>query len=204
MMQTTAPVKVVCPFDPALEMNLDQAAEYAEKRDPALLKCKPGEAPTEFYIQRIHNSVVLNFMQTTTAIERRHVLAFMVGVVEVRNLRAEGGIIPLWRPSWCSAQKQGEHMKDDELDLFALDEILDIGSVAYQRSFLRPGRTPCYVPPDSSAYALAMLVRSSRPAVTQDPPSTKSTELKELPRSTNESDGATPGAATAADPSSQA
>lgn len=154
--------RVVCPFDPAIDAESD-VIKYAELRDMDLLKVRGGETMTIFHIRRLTQSRVLTLMSQSDVEETRHAIAFMSSVVKVQNLRMpDGSTNHAWVPSWLSAsgETKSEIMKDHEMELFAIDEILDIGSVAYQRAFLRHGRPVCFLPPQSSAIALGKKMRS--------------------------------------------
>lgn len=181
---SVAPFAVVTPFDPAIDDGACKVAEYFETRDMALLKFHPAQSPTVFHVKRLPVSRVLSIMQHGTSEENRAALAFMSGVVRVDNLRMpDGSLHHQWTPEWCrpASQATAQAMTDDELNQFALDEIIDIGSVVIARANLRHGRSPCFVPPQSSALALALKIRSCHRAAEIDLPTEPRSEPSTQP-----------------------
>lgn len=194
-----APFRVVCPFDPAIDKDSD-VIKYAETRDMALLASRAGETMTVFHIRRLSQSRMLTLMAQSDVEDTRHAIAFMSSVIKVENLRMpDGSVSPAWVPSWFGNEQpnKSEMMKEHELELFALDEIIDIGSVAYQRAFLRNGRPVCFLPPQSSAIALGKKTRFFHLAEQAALPSKKQEEHNPTPTKLSEPVGELGGDATA-------
>jgi len=197
---SNAPFDVVCAFDPAIDRECD-AKQYVELRDLSLLKFAAGQVPTVYTIRRLPNSIVIAILARSDSEETRNALAFRAGVVAVRNLNAiSGSYYEMWKPRWCASVDQGtgESMSDEELDMFPIDEMQDIGSVALARANLRKGRPVCFVPPQSSADAWGRMVRSYHRAEQSDLPSKKLDAPKEPAVRPSSSPGEQDGAVTAA------
>jgi hypothetical protein len=195
MLASVAPFAVVTPFDPAIDDDASNVSLYMETRDMSLLKWHVDSPPTVFHVQRLAVSRALMIAQHGTTPEQKHALAFMSGVVRVDNVRTESGIIPQWFPEWCKpgSDAKSQVMTDAELQHFAVDEVLDIGSVVLARANLRPGRPVCFVPQESSALALALKIRSCHRAAEAVLPTNPRSEHSTQQTQTCASDGEKPG-----------
>lgn len=175
------PVDIVCPFDPALDMTIEQAGLYAETRDFSLIRLKPNTHPTVFTIKRISQSIATLIHSTSRCDEQANDFAFMAGVARVSNLYGlDGKHYPSWVPEWIMKMDSSAHsMSKEERELFPFDEAQDIGSVILARADLRLGRPVCFVPPHSSGEGWGKNARASLRAAESDLPSKKQSEPTE-------------------------
>lgn len=201
MLYSVAPFKVVTPFDPAIDDEKSNVAMYAQTRDLKYLTFLPGQQPTYFYVRRLPNSKALAIRQHATSEDFAAGMAFAAGVVQVDNLRTEGGTIPTWKPSFLASDGKIDQMTQEEIDSvnFALDEIIDIGSVVYQRANLRVGRPVYYALPQLSVEGLAKKTLSSRPAEPPSLPREAPSEPSKPQAQQSNCDGDKPTAATVTD-----
>ena len=129
------PLKVVRIFDPAFVEGTDRAAadiaDYGRTRDfskvAALLK--PGAVPVVFHVQGAKRSA-WTLIRDTPGEGAQVQAAFKHCVKRVEN---HPNLSPVWTPS-------GDVMTEDELDLFDIADLEEIGSVAYQETHIPKAR----------------------------------------------------------------
>ena len=151
------PFKVVCPFDPAIDVDrvsLDDAVQYGHTRDFEAISrfFKPGVEPMVFHLRPIAASLV-PWVRAGTNDTDRNERAFAACCFHIDGL---------WNPdrtriAWTA---QGADMPDTHLTQAEMERIppvcrQDIGQVALTRClFLVPWSAPKYVLPDGSALLL--------------------------------------------------
>ncbi len=175
---------VVCPFDEAIDPRESNLNLYVRTRDMKHLKFLPGELPVIFHTIRLPTSVVMRAIERAGTEAEKHTLAFCYGVVKVENFRTEDRPDPhTWSPGRTIDTSFGKltAIDDEELELFAPSEVADIGSVCHQRAFLARRRQPTFVPPDSSAQALALTTASRRLVAASETLPQNSDEAPEQP-----------------------
>ena len=130
------PLKVVRIFDPAFLDGEAVAAgigEYGKTRDFTKLATllKPGALPVVFHVQGAKRSTWTQIRDTPGEGAQMQA-AFRHCVKRVENHPDLGAV---WTPA-------GASMTEDELDLFEIADLEEIGSVAYQETHLpkAPGR----------------------------------------------------------------
>lgn len=177
------PFDLVCPFDPATDMTLDEANVYAELREWSLLKFHPNQQPTVYTIKRISQSIATLIRSTSRDEVQENNFAFMAGVVRVTNLNGlDGNHYPAWVPEWIMKMDSStQSMTVAERELFPMDEAQDIGSVVLGRADLRLGRPVCFVPPHSSGQGWGKKNRAYLRAAESVLPSKKHSEPEEQP-----------------------
>jgi len=151
------PLKVVRIFDPAFSNDdgaASSVAEYAQTRDfdkvaPLL---RPGAVPVIFHVQGAKRSA-WTLIRDTPGEGAQVQAAFRHCVKRVENYP---GLGPVWTPS-------GASMTEDELDLFAIADLEEIGAVAFQETHLPkvPGRRFRPSPLSLSAWVATASARQS-------------------------------------------
>lgn len=166
-------------------------AEYATKRDVSVLAFREGMRPAVFHVRRLRDEIAVRLADIPGDNERWR-QAFIFALVKV-----EGGEDRDGRPIGESGVWAPRHIKEagrsrkpvsafldeEERALFSLDTQIEIGAVAYQRSFFEPRSAHSYELPPTSVRAWGGL--SSRRAEldksaggetgTEPPPPPKST-----------------------------
>lgn len=146
-MLTAKEFVVVCATDDAIDLEQSNLDRYVITRDITHLKFKPGQEPMRYTLRRVPNSLVATWIDVAADDNLKRVRAFMASVVgwcgrKDENGRARGEE----KPDWCTKPNAppSSTMTLEELDMFHPEDIADIGAVAYERCFLRPGREPLY------------------------------------------------------------
>jgi len=147
---------VVLTVDPAIDTkrmdSIDPLIEYARTRDfnKIVPYLDPSKAAMVFHLKPITRSQMARVMAAASAYDRQ-VLAFRFSVARVDNLvTSDGAVIDPWRPASVNIAKPEEPtaLTDAELDMFAHNEIAEIGAVAETLSFLGPRYERAYELPD--------------------------------------------------------
>lgn len=144
--------RVVSVLDEALDVPGKELEQYASTRDFALIENKyvPGHKPVIFHVREVPNELWETFVEGGTSEAERFKRAFMAGLEKVENLPdAVTGQPKTWAPSNKVKSLNVTLLHDDDLQLFAPSERLEIGSVIYRHSFL-PRRTAVEYPLPSS------------------------------------------------------
>lgn len=160
-LMSVGPVRVCCPFDPAIDRDRTPIAKYTYERDPAMIVERDGAQVTWFHLRRLTRKRILEIDQIATSEKVALITAFRDAVVRVDHLPMPGGDVnPCWQPAYMlrdPAEVTRRQVSDDELELFTREEVYDIGHTAWVLSNLRQGR-PVYCPPlDTSVHAMAAL-----------------------------------------------
>ena len=144
--------RVVSVLDEALDVPGKELEQYASKRDFALVENKyvPGQKPVIFHVREVPNELWEAFVEGGTNEADRYKRAFMAGLEKVENLPdLATGESKTWAPSNKVKSLSVTLLHDDDLQLFAPSERIEIGSVIYRHSFL-PRRTEAEYPLPSS------------------------------------------------------
>ena len=176
MLRSAAPKKVCCVFDEAIDATQSDLSKYAQTRDLAHLKFLPGTRPTMYWIDRIPRSIMLKVVGSAKDDGERNMRAFQAGVMAVDDYIAEDGTTRARYEAPNATVMHGRQVRcvtDEDLELFPVADINEIGEVAYWHSFLRPGKDPYYPLPLSSQSALATLFARRVGTLNQSPPSSE-------------------------------
>ncbi len=196
---------VICIADEAIDPDNSDVDKYSRERDPSLLKFLPGERPAIFHTIRLPTSVVLRSVERMNTEAEKFTMAFMFGVVKVENFVEEGRREPYtWAPEETIATPSAGKLSaitEEEMNLFTPAEILDVGSVIYQRAFLKKARKPLFVPQPTSVAACAARIAGYRLVAEQEALQQSNTEQAEQQAKTQDESGAEPTAASAAEAS---
>ena len=142
---TARPIEAICVLDPAIDtasMTAPELRAYERERDTATLKFTPGKQPTRFMLRPLTKSQQIEIVNLSASDAVTYIRAFRYAVVSVSGVPGEGGRHDTFTPS---DTKNG--ISPDELDVgpFTVPQMIDIGSVAWARSFLVPGNAPRFV-----------------------------------------------------------
>ena len=123
----------------ALDPNTKKVplAEYIANRDYSIIEpyLLPAELPTVFYIKTLSRELVRRIARLSVNEYTNNEIAFQYGVASVENHVDDGGrTIPNWKPS--AVVNNAPFVGDDELNLFSVAQVNEIGAVIYQLSFL--------------------------------------------------------------------
>lgn len=202
-MNSTKPLKVASILDSALDTQGmgENLVKYAQTRDPSLVKEKPGERVTWFYVRRIPTSLYQRYvMEATSEVDRRK-RAFQVGVAKIENIVTNSGTtLQQLMPTATAQTVSGEleHFSERELEEIAPAFIEEIGEVANVRAFL-PGKSALSFPLQGS-FLRALELRLSLDAAEIRMSAQRSSEKPKAPSATStEQAGAEPTAAIATD-----
>jgi len=140
--------KTISLMDPAVDrarMPVEEQLAYVRTRDLALLNpyLIPGLLPVVFHFREIRHQIWRSFIVGDDAIEAKHARAFQAGLVRVENFTDEHGSI---MRSWTPPTHANGVMTEDAVGKFAWVDIIEIGSVVYQKSPLRPGTEQIFHP----------------------------------------------------------
>lgn len=141
------PRKIITAYDTAIDFAratvLDSKsgkvplAEYISAREYSVIEpfLLPAEMPTIFNIQILSRELVRRIARFSTNEYSNHEVAFQYGVVSVENhVDDEGRLIQNWKPGGVA--NGAPYITDDELNLFSVAQVNEIGAVIYQLSFL--------------------------------------------------------------------
>ena len=123
-------------------MTIEEVLKYVESRDYDLVKgrVKAGRKLQEYHTREIPRRLLTRFVLAVPDESERFERAFMCGVVEVKNvLQRDGSILPGWKPS-----TKDDHVSEEDLARFSESDVMEIGSVILQRSFLAPRTVRVY------------------------------------------------------------
>lgn len=152
MSDLSRPLEIVSIGDTALDREAMGAnvAKYATTRDPSLLVFKEGVSPTWFVLQPIETGLFLRGVMREGDEIGRFVAAFGLAVKEIRALTtSDGRNVQLFRPEGYLTTASGRRFmwSDEELSLVSPAVVMEIGSVAFARSFLDPKAGGGFPPP---------------------------------------------------------
>jgi len=164
------PRKIICIFDPAINQESAGIAdpvtqkipivEYARGRDmdvivPHLI---PGTVPVVFVIRPLSRAQMNGPIARCTTDYERAVAAFTWAVVAVENATdTNGQPMAKWAPTGVQGDKA--YCTTSDLEAFSPAEVQEIGTVAYQLSFLPRSMWNKLQPPSTS---LELLARTGR------------------------------------------
>ncbi len=140
MLNDQALTGVVCCFDPELEMNAQEIADYVGDRDEKQLRAKAGGRPTKFFIRRLDHKT-LAYVRAAANEDDQRMRAFRCAVIKVENLRERDTrdmLMPVWEPQRIMESSKLatlEAVTEAEAERFEYAEIQEIGGVALHRSF---------------------------------------------------------------------
>lgn len=176
---------VISVLDEAIDtesIQFDTMVQYYKTRDIKLLEqhVHPGQQPTRYLVRAVPHGLWESFVGAAgDNLEMRYRRAFMCGVISVANLRGDDGVSVLeWKPTRPVQGMQDTFiMTDDECNgRFAPSEVLEIGSVIYEHSFLPRRRKLTWPLPPMLFEQLANLTfRPAAPSQTTASTQTSST-----------------------------
>lgn len=167
------PFPVVVAWDPAIDHDHSDTAEYHTTRAIDLLTFRPGVRPVTFYLRDLDTRAVNRFVLSGIGDAEQCERAFRAGVVRVDNIELpDGRIIEMWEPKRASkvASEAGitsafDLFTDEEMSLFDVPTVQEIGAVARTRFFSARKIEPIYQLPPTSLQILGMrLYRLAVPA----------------------------------------
>lgn len=163
------PFPVIAAVDPAIEteaMTETEMLAYIHERDVSTLKIKQGMKAAAFMLREITHEHQQEILETCTTDSARFVKAFRFAVIEARLANGDK-MAPI-------NEKQG--FTADEAKAFRMSTIVDIGSVAWARSFLGPEIARRFAPqPLLLAHLAALPYRSAEPSAA-DPSKSKGSD----------------------------
>lgn len=162
MLQSTQPFEVVCLYDPAIDGSVSDVIAYGRSRDLSKITFKAGQEPVRFWVERMSRRLMLRHVAAADSENERYTRAFSCAVVRVTGLEGKHEFRPQQQLSTPVGQVR--MVTEEELERFAIADILEIGAVAFWRSFLRPGNEASYPLLASSATAYDMMHPASLPA----------------------------------------
>jgi len=141
------PNKIIVSYDTAIDhaaaarpdkqTGKSPLEDYILTRDLEVIKpfLLPAEQPTYFNIKPLSRQVARRIARAQVNEFDSHTLAFQYGVQSVENhVDDSGNLIPMWKPTGMVGVDS--IVTEEELNLFSLQQICEIGSVIYQLSFL--------------------------------------------------------------------
>jgi hypothetical protein len=139
--------KVITVYDTAIDFcrasqsddktGIAPLSAYIDSRDISAIEpfIIPAELPTYFTIRPLSRELTRRIARVSTNEYSDHELAFQHGVIMVENHVDDGGrSIPSWKPTGISGDRN--FITEEELSLFSIAQVDEIGSVIYQLSFL--------------------------------------------------------------------
>lgn len=173
MLKSNDPFPAVSLFDEAIDLAQTDIQTYRDTRDLSLVRFLPGATPVTYYLRRIPRHLVIGYIQAAPEHERP-MRAFMVGVERVEGLPADDGrtVRTTWSPSRKEQLITGpmSFMDAVELEMFEPAVIEELGSLAFQRSFLARKNAATWPLPrllldvwEETVYRRAELIRNAPP-----------------------------------------
>lgn len=152
MSDRTRSLDIVSIGDTALDRDAmgSALAKYATSRDPELLVFRDGVSPTWFTVDPIETGLFLRGVMRESDEIARFASAFRLGVREVRGLvTTDGRTTQLYRPEGYMVTSSGRRYvwEEHELALVSPAVVMEVGSVAFARSFLDPKAGGGFPPP---------------------------------------------------------
>jgi hypothetical protein len=126
-------------LDPAIDTGNMSAADlraFERDRDSSRLVFKPGAVPTRFMLRPLSKSQQLEIAGSSSNDATNFVRAFRYAVVEVKGARDDNGATFTFAPADTKSGINGDELENGP---FTVPQMIDIGSVAWARSFLVPG-----------------------------------------------------------------
>jgi hypothetical protein len=213
-------LKVISISDEALDVHglpPGRIGQYVEKRDDFATLVEghyiPGKRPTIYTLREIPNRVFQWVLERPTETARAFA-AFQAALLRVEDLQIEDGAIVTLAEGM--ARHENGVLRDEELERFDPHDLLEIGDVAFMRSFFRRKTVRVYrLPPLLLELWASQVVRHAAPSPAlpesnssaASSPSPAATEQANATTSTSPTPGAGSGsstAATAQDPSQKA
>lgn len=165
------PRKIITAYDTAIDFdraskldaktNRVPLVEYINTREYSVIEpyLLPAEKPTVFYAQTLSREIVRRIARYSTNEYSNHEIAFQYGVVSVENhVDDTGRLLANWKPGGIA--NNAPFITDDELNLFSVAQVNEIGSVIYQLSFLeRKTHNKLQLPRTSRELLAAMTVQ---------------------------------------------
>lgn len=157
---TGSPVVVVSVLDDALDvvsMGGDLQA-YRSERDPDLIREKPGNTLTRFYVGRMRASVLEGYVAQAANDYESFIRAFRVGIAKVTHLVDIMGITHETVEPSSSFHLGGTEVRcfsDEQMELIAPVYKQEIGQAAWSMSFFGRATKPYFHQPPSLLLALA-------------------------------------------------
>lgn len=159
-MQSTAPIRICAPFDPAIDPTKSDTSAYAMWHDEADVVPFPGETITWFTCRLLDTAQVADLECTILGEKARFREAFLYSVLAVEGYKARDGQIRDWAPGWAEKDRTDHtgRMTREESKLFDADVQLTIGEAVYRASgFFGGGRPRFWRPQPWCVDALADL-----------------------------------------------
>lgn len=197
---TDRTLRVVCCFDPALDLSKEELDEYVDKRpDASTLRLLPGTKATVYHVRPLSKAMMRHCDAALDSTERA-LRAFIAGVEKIENLvQDDGTVTPLLQPTLPVPLPGGAQVRfwrDEELELVSHWALVEIGGVAYSHSSFPPGIARHYLLLRSSPLVVEAVTRRLAGRILRDAPKSSETPEPERTKTPAESGGA-PTAATA-------
>lgn len=163
MLNTAKPYTTIYSADPAIDTARMTEAEmlaYLHDRDATKLKIKQGERAAVYHLRPISHERLAEIVDTCATDGARFIRSFRASVIRVEHLRLEDGLAHTWAPADVDAG-----LNVEEARLFSMSVILDVGSVAWLRSFLGPANVRRFAPlPLLLGHLAALPYQSAEPS----------------------------------------
>lgn len=127
------PTEVISVLDPAIESEPKEVGEYMDTRELSKLKFSRARA-TIFHLRPISHALFRSHVLPCASDHERFYQSFRAAVTSVDHLYSDSGESVL--PQWTAVPDRHGCIEEGDLDRFAPHEVVEIGSVAYQASFL--------------------------------------------------------------------
>lgn len=162
-LNSTRPFPVISAADSAIDteaMTDSEMLAYLQQRDISAIKLRAGQRAAVFHLREVSHEDQANILETCTTQTAREIRAFRAAVVEVTDCRFSERERGRWEPA---DKRLG--LTADEAKLFTMATILEVGAVAWARSFLGPANVRQFAPPQwLLAHLAALPYRSAEPS----------------------------------------
>lgn len=153
----TDSLKVVCPWDPAIDLKKSDIKKYLDTLDLANLEFVSGEDPTFVHLTPFPQWVVTKLMKTDMSNAQASVVScFRFSVAKIENLKPhvltpdveiQGGS-GVWKPDETATGPSNEIVpcidEDTAITAFNLQFMTYVSSIVQKRAFLVPGTSRPY------------------------------------------------------------
>jgi len=151
--------EVIRIYDPAIDARASSQGvlKFSVDRDPKHLTFHPGKKPVKFKARRFNHHEFLTWVDLANTENEKFIRSFQVCVDSVVDWPSEG---KSWMPA-ARSPGQSTILSPDEIGVFHITDLIEVGAVCYQRSMLPLDYAPRFVLPHTSARVWAAKEQAS-------------------------------------------
>ena len=179
-MLTIQTIKAICIYDEAIDherLPQETMLKYAKNRDFKTIEpfIKPGTKPTIYNVKRLSRSVLYKRIQSISDESTKYLRCFQYGLESAENVIGEMGTVYDYAPEG----REGDMsiVSEEELERIPPCDVMEIGTMIWYMSFLRPGTENGLAVPPTSLDIWARVASQNVPANPTDPVQSNSKQV---------------------------